>query len=149
MADAKPAIDSIFCEALDRKSPEELARYLDEACGSDSALRAQVEELLNSHRAAGQFPGGPSASGDTTIAPPMSHPEKASLVKLRFFAGLTNAETAAAMEISDTTADRIGPTRGPGFAGDECRSPFRLDLILPFFFGICEAKSAAITHCIL
>jgi RNA polymerase sigma factor (TIGR02999 family) len=34
------------------------------------------------------------------------HPEKARLVKLRFFAGLTNAEAAAAMEISDTTADR-------------------------------------------
>jgi RNA polymerase sigma factor (TIGR02999 family) len=34
------------------------------------------------------------------------HPEKARVVKLRFFAGLTNAEAAAAMGISDTTADR-------------------------------------------
>ena len=34
------------------------------------------------------------------------HPEKARLLKLRFFAGLTNAEAAAAMGISDTTADR-------------------------------------------
>jgi RNA polymerase sigma factor (TIGR02999 family) len=34
------------------------------------------------------------------------HPEKAQLVKLRFFAGLTIAESAAAMGISDTTADR-------------------------------------------
>ena len=34
------------------------------------------------------------------------HPEKARLVKLRFFAGLTNADAAAAMGISDTTADR-------------------------------------------
>ena len=34
------------------------------------------------------------------------HPEQARLVKLRFFAGLTIAEAAAAMEISDTTADR-------------------------------------------
>ncbi len=34
------------------------------------------------------------------------HPEKARLVKLRFFAGLTNADAAAAMDISDATADR-------------------------------------------
>lgn len=34
------------------------------------------------------------------------HPEKAKLVKLRFFAGFTIADAAAAMGISDTTADR-------------------------------------------
>jgi RNA polymerase sigma factor (TIGR02999 family) len=34
------------------------------------------------------------------------HPEKARLVKLRFYAGLTIADAAAAMGISDTTADR-------------------------------------------
>lgn len=34
------------------------------------------------------------------------HPERAQLVKLRFFAGLTIVEAAAAMGISDTTADR-------------------------------------------
>jgi RNA polymerase sigma factor (TIGR02999 family) len=34
------------------------------------------------------------------------HPERAHIVKLRFFAGLTNAEAAAAMGISGTTADR-------------------------------------------
>jgi len=34
------------------------------------------------------------------------HPEKARLVKLRFFAGLTIVDAAAAMGISDTTADR-------------------------------------------
>ena len=34
------------------------------------------------------------------------HPEKARLVKLRFFAGLTIVDAAAAMRISDTTADR-------------------------------------------
>jgi RNA polymerase sigma factor (TIGR02999 family) len=34
------------------------------------------------------------------------HPDQARLVKLRFFAGLTNADAAAAMGISDTTADR-------------------------------------------
>lgn len=34
------------------------------------------------------------------------HPERAQLVKLRFFAGLSSADAAAAMEISRATADR-------------------------------------------
>ena len=34
------------------------------------------------------------------------HPEKARLVKLRFFAGLSIADAAAAMNVSDATADR-------------------------------------------
>jgi WD40 repeat protein/serine/threonine protein kinase len=72
MTDAKPDIHAVFCEALDRKSPEELVQYLDEACGSDCALRSEVEELLHSHRAAGQFLGGPAAGGDVTIVHPMS-----------------------------------------------------------------------------
>src|SRR5262245_49203913 len=69
MSGAKPDIHAIFCDALERESPEDLARYLDEACGGDTALRAQMEELLSSHRAAGQFLGGPSASRDTDVHP--------------------------------------------------------------------------------
>jgi hypothetical protein len=38
---------------------------------------------------------------------------------------------------------------GLASAGDGHQSPFRLDLILPFFFRICGAKSTAIAHCIL
>jgi len=45
MNGVKPDIHAIFCDALDRESPEDLARYLGEACGGDTALRAQVEEL--------------------------------------------------------------------------------------------------------
>ncbi len=36
----------------------------------------------------------------------MEHPEKSTLVRLRFFGGLSLAECAAVMEISDRTADR-------------------------------------------
>ncbi len=36
----------------------------------------------------------------------LEHPEKAQVVKLRFFAGFTIAETASVMGISDATADR-------------------------------------------
>jgi serine/threonine protein kinase len=67
MDDAKLDIRAIFCEALDRQSPEELTQYLDTACGDNADLRAQVEELLASHRAAGKFLGGASAKTSETI----------------------------------------------------------------------------------
>jgi WD40 repeat protein/serine/threonine protein kinase len=67
MSGAKADIHAIFCEALDRNSPEEAARYLDKACGGDTALRAQMEELLSSHRAAGQFLGGAPEGPGTQI----------------------------------------------------------------------------------
>jgi eukaryotic-like serine/threonine-protein kinase len=47
--------ESIFAEALDKRSPDELAAFLDGACGSDAALRARVENLLKSHEHAGSF----------------------------------------------------------------------------------------------
>ena len=46
---------SIFAEALDKRSPDERAAFLDGACGSDAALRARVENLLKSHEHAGSF----------------------------------------------------------------------------------------------
>jgi serine/threonine protein kinase/tetratricopeptide (TPR) repeat protein len=70
MTDAKPDLRAIFCEALDRKSTDELAHYLDVACGDDAELRVQVEELLASHRKAGNFLGGPAASGSVTVGMP-------------------------------------------------------------------------------
>jgi RNA polymerase sigma factor (TIGR02999 family) len=41
---------------------------------------------------------------------------RAELVKLRFFAGLTIAEAAQALGISESTADNDWPTPAPGFA---------------------------------
>ena len=37
---------SIFATALAKKTADDRKAFLDEACGQDSALRAQVEELL-------------------------------------------------------------------------------------------------------
>src|SRR5262245_19632707 len=61
----------IFLEAIEKSSPEELLRYLDEACQGNPEVRSRVEELLRGHRAAGKFLGG---SGDlgATVAPAMS-----------------------------------------------------------------------------
>src|SRR5215471_8876385 len=54
--------ESIFAEALDKRSPEELLAFLDGACGSDAALRARVENLLRSHEHAGSFLRKPLAA---------------------------------------------------------------------------------------
>jgi eukaryotic-like serine/threonine-protein kinase len=42
-------IESIFFAALAKKTTAERAAYLDGACGSDAALRLNVERLLNAH----------------------------------------------------------------------------------------------------
>jgi eukaryotic-like serine/threonine-protein kinase len=54
--------ESIFTEALDKRSPDELVAFLDGACGSDAALRARVENLLRSHEHAGSFLRKPLAA---------------------------------------------------------------------------------------
>jgi eukaryotic-like serine/threonine-protein kinase len=69
VSDVKPDLRAIFCEALDRKSTEELARYLDAACGDDAELRVHVEELLASHGKAGNFLGGSATSFGATVIP--------------------------------------------------------------------------------
>src|SRR5262245_30604171 len=64
-ADAK----AIFLEALDCKVTDELSRFLEQACGSDTVLRARVEELLGAHREAGAFLNGTSNCGATCDQP--------------------------------------------------------------------------------
>src|SRR5258707_4322959 len=64
-ADAK----AIFLEALDCKGVDELMRFLDQACGSDAALRTRVEELMRAHRDAGAFLGGAEKQDGTHDQP--------------------------------------------------------------------------------
>jgi hypothetical protein len=62
---ATPAdIKSIFGKALDLPAPAERAAYLNEACGNNPRLRAEVESLLQAgQQAAGFFEGlGPSGA---------------------------------------------------------------------------------------
>jgi len=48
-------VKAIFLESLDRMAGPERASYVDEACGSDAALRSEVESLLLAHQKAGEF----------------------------------------------------------------------------------------------
>ena len=58
MSDAKTDAKVIFLEALDCKGADEVRSFLDQACGTDPALRARVEELLRANQDAGAFLGG-------------------------------------------------------------------------------------------
>ena len=61
--------ESIFAEALEFLTPARRAAFLDEACGSDTPLRARVENLLQSHTGAGSFLKKPLAG---TIDEPLT-----------------------------------------------------------------------------
>jgi len=53
-------IKSIFLEALEKKTAEERASYLDHVCGNDTDLRAEFESLLKAHGEAGDFLESPA-----------------------------------------------------------------------------------------
>jgi serine/threonine protein kinase/tetratricopeptide (TPR) repeat protein len=59
----------IFCAALERKSPQELAEYLDQACQGRPELRARVEALLRANAEVSSFLQEPGAREDTAAAP--------------------------------------------------------------------------------
>ena len=54
------AVESIFLAALEKKSPEERAAYLDAVCETDANLRANVERLLSAQPKVGSFLQSPA-----------------------------------------------------------------------------------------
>jgi WD40 repeat protein/serine/threonine protein kinase len=55
MNEPERQIMSLLGEAVEHRSPEERAAFLDKACAGDAGRRARVEELLRAHQAAGNF----------------------------------------------------------------------------------------------
>lgn len=41
---------AIFLEAIEKHSPDDWSKFLDEACGQDDRLRQRVEGLLQAHK---------------------------------------------------------------------------------------------------
>src|SRR6267142_317618 len=74
MTDVKGDAKAIFFEALDCKGADELSRLLEQACGSDAALRTRVEELMQAHRDAGAFLGGAETQDATRDQPIAERP---------------------------------------------------------------------------
>src|SRR5262245_22686588 len=62
MAPSPPDVKSIFGRALEIESSADRAAYLDEACGPDAGLRAEVEGLLAALGRAGEFMHRPAAA---------------------------------------------------------------------------------------
>ena len=62
--------EAIFVEALEKKTPEERAAYLNQACGDNEALRARVNALLQSHETPDSLlDNGPPGLDDTVDHP--------------------------------------------------------------------------------
>jgi serine/threonine-protein kinase len=59
---------SAILDAALELGPEERARYLEQACGGDSGLRRQVEDLLAAEAAAGSFLAVPAADRMAALA---------------------------------------------------------------------------------
>src|SRR5271157_6328737 len=55
MSTRVPREKAVFCQALEITDPEQRRQFLDQACGADQALRAQVERLLALSKGAGDF----------------------------------------------------------------------------------------------
>src|SRR5436305_287114 len=55
MSPMREHVKTIFGQVAEMASPEERSRYLDEACGGEPVLRAEVEELLGAMEQAGDF----------------------------------------------------------------------------------------------
>jgi WD40 repeat protein/serine/threonine protein kinase len=55
MTTPESSVEAIFSAALAKRSPEERAVYLEEACGGDLELHRRVERLLDAHPRLGTF----------------------------------------------------------------------------------------------
>ncbi len=69
MSNAGPDVKSIFGRALEIASPSGRTAYLQEACGNDDALRAEVEGLLQALDRAGPFLNRPVLSAGSVDQP--------------------------------------------------------------------------------
>lgn len=65
-----PTIREIFLAAIEIDSEEERAKYLEEACGGDATLRAEIAGLIQAHVNAGSFfrDGSEATLGETLAA---------------------------------------------------------------------------------
>src|SRR6266566_3113629 len=67
MASARKSLRALFDEVSEIEPEEARRQFLDRTCGTDAALRAQIDELLRSHETAGGFLADPKreASADS------------------------------------------------------------------------------------
>src|SRR2546429_1378684 len=86
--------ESIFAAALEKRTPQERAAFLDAACAGDAALRRRVETLLASDERAGSFLLKPPSD----VHAPATNPDSA-------------APSPRADDSDEGPGSRIGPYR--------------------------------------
>src|SRR5215831_15982097 len=63
-------LKALFSKAIELADPAERARYVEQACGDNAALRAEVESLLRALDKAGSFLEAPAATPGQTVDQP-------------------------------------------------------------------------------
>src|SRR6266851_5609142 len=66
-----PEANDVFLQALETPSREARAGYLDQRCGDNAELRAQVESLLEASERAGSFLDSPAPGMAATVDEPV------------------------------------------------------------------------------
>ncbi|MBM4029851.1 MAG: serine/threonine protein kinase, partial [Planctomycetes bacterium] len=69
--DNRERVRAIFCAAYRKTAPPERSRYLDEACGVGTELRAELDSLLEAHEKWGDFLEAPLLGPDITPEEPL------------------------------------------------------------------------------
>ncbi|MFL5240707.1 MAG: protein kinase domain-containing protein [Gemmataceae bacterium] len=90
--------DSIFAEALRKRTAAERTAFLNEACGANTALRQEVEALLLAHDQAGDFLAEPFIQTAPTAPVPLA-------------GEAVSAETMDSPSQSEAPGTSIGPYR--------------------------------------
>ena len=67
MTDPQAELRALFCEALDRATPEQQAAYLDRACEGRPELRSRLEALLQANAEASGFLQEPTGRLTPTV----------------------------------------------------------------------------------
>ena len=73
-------LEAILCQAVEIDSADQRVLFLDDACAGDAALRANLDQLIHNHFAAGSFLEHPALDitqviSETAQAPTERHPD--------------------------------------------------------------------------
>jgi WD40 repeat protein/serine/threonine protein kinase len=72
MSDRSEQAKSIFLEAMEKQGPDQWPAFLGQACGGDTALRAEVEKLLRARAELGSFHEAPRLAPAMTVDDPLA-----------------------------------------------------------------------------
>ena len=97
MGEQQNSLRTILVEALEIEDAEQRAAFLSAACGADSALRREVEELIQAHAAAGNVPAR-TTSDHGNKGSPVEHRQSVRSARRR----------SLNLPLTESPGDRIG-----------------------------------------